>query len=243
MLHFFERKAEIRKGRIVRVAAGALSMVLLCSFVGCSKVPELKYDKNAGGYVDKKNDEVYLLAPDAYEVSGYDMENLVGRNDGFDFFRVTGCENNDYIYNPDLGFLMYASDCALPTIADMKVSKIHITAETGSTIESIATEEQADKIAALLDAYRNGEEIAYLGNNPVYSFRVKLEPEGLPFLRYSLIFVQFKEDYVETYQDENGETVVKNYGKSFLYSRTDKRYVAIGDLMQEYVDAYNASGS
>ena len=81
----------------------------------------------------------------------------------------------------------------------------------------LTTVTDAADIAALIDAWQNGEEVTYTGLEPTVNLRVKFESEKYPGIYYSLIYLEYSD------------------GSKVLYDRYAARCVNVGDVLIEYV--------
>lgn len=225
-----------RKNLLARAVAGVLLACVLTSFSACGKTPVLT-PTGDGGYENNKSDMQYYMADDCYEPASYIKDKVVAQNDGVDFFAVEGVDGESWLYSPDFGLMLYAKDQKLPTLEEMHCDAVHICLEDETTIE-IYKEENINLVNAIVEAYLNGTELIYPMKKAAYSFRVKFASSEYPWLRYGVIFLQYAEDYIVETKNENGEIVEVNYGKNFLYNRSEGYFVAIGDEMQKYIDDY-----
>ena len=235
----FKKRTLVNQGRriqLVRAVAGVLLTCVLTSFSACGKTPVLTPTVD-GGYENDKSNMQYFMADDCYEPASYIKDKVVAQNDGVDFFAVEGVKEESWLYSPDFGLMLYAKDQKLPTLEEMHCDAVHICLEDETTIE-IYKEENINLVNAIVDAYLNGTELIYPMKKASYSFRVKFASSEYPWLRYGVIFLQYAEDYIVETKNENGEIVEVNYGKNFLYNRSEGYFVAIGDEMQKYIDDY-----
>ena len=238
-MNMFKKKNLVNQGRriqLVRAVAGVLLTCVLTSFSACGKTPVLT-PTGDGGYENDKSNMQYFMADDCYEPASYIKDKVVAQNDGVDFFAVEGVKEESWLYSPDFGLMLYAKDQKLPTLEEMHCDAVHICLEDETTIE-IYKEENINLVNAIVDAYLNGTELIYPMKKASYSFRVKFASSEYPWLRYGVIFLQYAEDYIVETKNENGEIVEVNYGKNFLYNRSEGYFVAIGDEMQKYIDDY-----
>ena len=235
----FKKRSLVNQGRknlLARAVAGVLLTCVLTSFSACGKTPVLT-PTGDGGYENNKSDMQYYMADDCYEPASYIKDKVVAQNDGVDFFAVEGVDGESWLYSPDFGLMLYAKDQKLPTLEEMHCDAVHICLEDETTIE-IYKEENINLANAIVEAYLNGTELIYPMKKAAYSFRVKFASSEYPWLRYGVIFLQYAEDYIVETKNENGEIVEVNYGKNFLYNRSEGYFVAIGDEMQKYIDDY-----
>ena len=235
----FKKRSLVNQGRknlLARAVAGVLLTCVLTSFSACGKTPVLT-PTGDGGYENNKSDMQYYMADDCYEPASYIKDKVVAQNDGVDFFAVEGVDGESWLYSPDFGLMLYAKDQKLPTLEEMHCDAVHICLEDETTIE-IYKEENINLVNAIVEAYLNGTELIYPMKKAAYSFRVKFASSEYPWLRYGVIFLQYAEDYIVETKNENGEIVEVNYGKNFLYNRSEGYFVAIGDEMQKYIDDY-----
>ena len=230
-----------------RVLALALSAIALFSAVSCEKTPTLTSD-GQGGYKDSKTAISYRGAPSAFEARGYIKNEVVALNDGIPFYALENAPSNEWLWSPDFQMLLYSRELMLPTINTFGTTGIRVLVEEDGTEKLAYDETQSDKIGEILSAFESGEEAPYdKGKTARYVFYLKLYSEEYSWLFYNLVYMQYAEDYIVYDVDESGEIVDEmNYGKDFLYDRSLDRFVAIGDELQKYIDAYyrnvNADG-
>lgn len=230
-----------------RVIALALSVIALFSSVSCKKTPTLTSD-GQGGYKDSKTEISYRGAPSAFEARGYIKNDVVALNDGIPFYALENAPSNEWLWSPDFQMLLYSRELVLPTISTFGTTGIRVLVEEDGTEKLAYDETLPGKIGEILSAFENGDEAPYdKGKTARYVFYLKLYSEEYSWLFYNLVYVQYAEDHVVYDVDEDGEIVGEtNYGTDFLYDRSLGRFVAIGDELQKYIDAYyrntNADG-
>lgn len=221
-----------------RLSVLLVAALLTVSFTACSSVGTLVPGDSEGKYVNEKTGKVYLIAPDCYTVTSYRSDEAVALNDGVSFYAVDGTENDSWLYSPDFGILLYAEGETLPTLSELAPTMMDVRLEDDGIMKTAFEVGSADKISAVLGAYESGNELRYMGERANYTFYLEFTSEGYPWLVYNLVFMQFAEEYLTYGKDENGEDTVIENGKNFLYNRTEDRFVAIGDELQEYIDGY-----
>ena len=212
-----------------------LLITLVCS--SCSSVGTLTPTEE-GKYVNSKTGKVYVVAPDCYTAVSYNTDAPVALNDGINFYAVNGASDDSWLYSPEFGILLYEENETLPTLAELQASVMDVRLEDDGIMKTAFEIENAEKINAVLSAYQNGTELRYMGDRANYTFYLEFTSSKYPFLVYNLVFMQFAEEYLTYGKDESGADIVIENGKNFLYNRTEERFVAIGDELQEYIDEY-----
>lgn len=205
--------------KAIRILTAALAGVVLTVSLGaCSRLHKVAFDKEAGGYVDSRTGIVYLDAPGCYEpvAIGEEYARLTYDGQGGVVFHEVGgldpakwlCEQGKTVF--------YAKGETLPTLREMAPEKVHLCIEEVNTMVLTTVTDAAD-IAALVDAWENGNEVTYSGAEPTVNLRVKFESSAYPSLYYSLIYLEYGD------------------GQKVLYDRYDARCVEVGDVLLEYV--------
>lgn len=221
-----------------RIFALLFAAFMLMSVASCSEKVGVLASDGDGGYKDSKTEISYRGAPSCYEAKGYLSEEIIAENDGVAFYALDGAPSTEWLWSPDFGMLLYSRNVTLPTLAELAPSEMYVCLEEDAKMKTAFEVFDQAKIDAILAAYENGEEVDYRGTKANYSFHLRFSSEEYPWLLYNLLYVQYAEDYIVYGLDENGMEIATNYGKDFIYNRSEKRFVAIGDELQEYIDEY-----
>ncbi len=219
--------------RIV-IALATLTLALsLCSCGGA----KIKYNGEDGSYTDKKGN-AYLRAPAAYEPVSYMSEKSYGTLTAgigeFELYQIANTPEGEWLTTDD-GDVLYRDGIKLPTLAEFGTDYIYICRE-GEKIHAFAKIEKSDEVAALLDAYLEGESIPYPSRVATESLRLRFVSDDYPFLYYRLTYLEYSSDVIVYSTDAYGNELETNYGKYFIYNRDDGRCVPVGDAVHTYVE-------
>ena len=217
----------------------ALLLCVCAVFVACTKK---KYDfsMECGAYVDHRANIKYIAAPACYEPIEM-SEEIYGEMDKVKFFTIVGADPTKWLCE-ELGNVFYAEGVNLPKLSEMSIGSADVF-DAQKPITNTAGEEipfttivDADMLAAIVDAYENGENVT----RPVWTeksfdvnWRIKLDDDTLG-IRYVLTFIVMKENYVEV--TNGGEQI--DHGTRFLYNRFENKLIPVGSLLDEYVEEF-----
>lgn len=204
---------------LIRSLAWLAALVLLTSaMTACSRLHKVSFDKDENLYTDGRTGIRYTDAPGCYEPIAIGKEYAkwsYNRKSGVTFYEVGGMDPAKWLCEEGKT-VFYAEGEKLPTLTEMAPDKVHLCIEEASTMV-LTTVTDAEDIAALIDAWLNGEEIAYTGMEPSVNLRVKFESQTYPGIYYSLIYLEY------------------GNGTKVLYDRSSARCVVVGDVLLEYV--------
>ena len=206
------------KKQIIRVLALALAGVMLIGSLTSCRLHKVAYDSKSNAYIDHRTDIKYIDAPGCYEPVAIGKEYARMTYNGKTavvFHEVGGMDPAKWLCEEGKT-VFYAEGEKLPTLTEMAPEKVHLCIEEASTM-ILSTVTDAEDIAALIDIWLNGEEVAYTGLEPNVNLRIKFESQSYPGLYYSLIYLEYGD------------------GTKVLYDRYASRCVNVGDVLLEYV--------
>ena len=137
------------------IAILALILCALTAFNSCSTtlVP------HANGFYNEKEDVYYTYASMCYEAVGFKSEAYIKDDVGFEYHIVVGgngveADPEHFLYDKTNKTLIYNSNTALPTLAELNPTEMHFTVD-GSVSQTLTSENDAEKISAVLDICLN----------------------------------------------------------------------------------------
>ncbi|MBQ4350723.1 MAG: hypothetical protein II768_05650 [Clostridia bacterium] len=199
---------------IRRAAAALLAALTLAS---CSaRLVNLTYEN--GQMINKFKHLAYNAAPLNYEPAAVGEEFAYYGKADLVLYEIVGLDPKEWLTEAYAGTattVFYDADLALPTLAEMEPSKVFVCINEEITY-GVSTVEDAEIIAKLLDLYENGEYAEWPLVGSTLTRELKFWSDKYPHIYFNLTYGEFPE------------------GK-FLYDRTTKRSVMIGDLLDGYV--------
>ncbi len=214
-----------------------LALAAMMCLTACSA--KVIYNDQDSSYTDKKTGQKYLMAGTCFEPVSFITEKeygtlVVGVGE-FALFAIKGVEEGTWLAT-EFGDVMYREDQTLPTLETFETSRIYICRED-EKIHAFATVEDKGEIEKVIDAYVNGTSIPYPSNKTAeQNLRLRFASDTYKHLYYKLIYLEYAEDVIVYTTDENGQEIETNYGKYFIYSREDDRFVPVGDLLHKHVE-------
>lgn len=206
------------KKNILRAVALSLCGVMLAASLVSCRLHKVKFDSVNNRYTDGRTDISYIDAPGCYEpvAIGKEYAKLsFGGKSSLKLYEIGGMDPAKWLCEEGKT-VFYAEGETLPTLTEMAPERVHLCIEEASTMVLSTITDSAD-IAALMDVWLNGEEVAYTGMEPTLNLRVKFESQSYPGLYYSLIYLEYGD------------------GSKVLYDRYASRCVNAGDVLFEYV--------
>ena len=191
-----------------------LALLLLSS---CGTLVNLKYED--GKMINKRLGLSYTPAPTNYEpVSVGEAYGYYEKSD-MTLYEIKGLDPKEWLtqaYAGSATTIFYADDITLPALSELNPNKIYVT-EGDSVTVSIATVDDPEVIADLIDQFENGEyaEWPLAGAYQTYELKFYSE-ENYPHIYYNLTYGEFDEGI-------------------FLYDRNTKHSVMIGDALADFV--------
>ena len=244
--------------------------LLLCAtmlLTACSKAPKMTFQD--GTYQINGMNVTFEAAPSYYEARSYIKDRPVarleqGELDDLIFYEIEGVSPEKMISSESYD-LFYAVGTKLPELWEMSVTKAHV-CQTASVTYSLATLEDDEAIASLIEAYYDGTSFSAKDIDPGLGkskYDLKFESPLYPGLYYCLTYWQFDSD-VLIYQDiddpnnydvlylgvertvgeykdaEGGYYVEYNFGKYVLHNRAIGMCWSIGDTVAALLESKNS---
>lgn len=214
------------------LAAFILTALLLCS---CA----LNLTEQDGKLVDKKNGITYLPAPICFEPVRTDEE-LYAKSKTLELYPITGLDTSEWISEPydGIGGVWYSDKLTLPTLEEFEANRIYICVESTITTALGQVTEQSD-VDAVVNAFMTGEKVSVPDSGK--SYKLKFESEKYPGIYYNLLFIAKPMEGEQTIAldpdnpDSELKTVPYYYYDCFLYDRSTKTCVKIGNELEKYL--------
>ena len=214
-----------------------LALAAMMCFSACSA--KVIYNDQDQSYTDKKTGQKYMMAGTCFEPVSFFTDKEYGTLQvgvgEFALFAIKGVDEGTWLAT-EFGDVMYREDQTLPTLETFDTSRIYICRED-EKIHAFATVEDKGEIAKIIDAYVNGTSIPYPSNKTsAQNLRLRLGSDTYKHLYYKLIYLEYAEDVIVYSTDADGKEIETNYGKYFIYSREDDRFVPVGDLVHKHIE-------
>ncbi len=188
-----------------------LAALLLASCT--SSVVNLSYED--GKLVNKRLGLSYVPAPTNYQPKAVGEEYAVYKKSGMKLYAISGLDPKEWLteeYAGSATTVFHAEDITLPSLSEMGVTEIIVCSNKEITVGLTTISDQA-LIDALIDTFETGEQAYWPVVNAVRTYEMKFSSaEKYPHFYFNLIYGEF----------ESG---------TFLYDRTTKKCVEIGDLL------------
>lgn len=199
--------------RRTAVLATLLSLTLLIA--SCGNLVALSYAN--GKLIDKKNGITYSTAPICFEPAIIATEPYAKCSKlKIKLYEIEGQPVTEWLaesYDVS-GAVYYAENIDLPTLEDFDADVIHICVEQTVTV-GIANVTEKEAVGAVVSAFENGEPCAIVQSGS--SFQLKFESQKYAGIYYNLIYVE------------------GNDGENYIYDRSTKICVNVGDVLQDYL--------
>ena len=198
--------------------AAMLSAALLLSLLASCKANLVTLTYEDGQLVNKRAGLAYTPAPLNYEPASVGEEYAYYKKADMTLYEIVGLDPRQWLTEEYAGTattIFHASDITLPTLRGMEPDKFYICISSTRTV-SLATVEDAEVIAALIDLYENGEETEYPLAGATATYELKFHSEAYPNLYYNLNLGVFPEG-------------------NFIYDRQSKRSVELGGLLAPWI--------
>ncbi len=170
----------------------ALLLALLLLLVGCTT----RFERDADGYgfTNTKTDKHYTVLDSNYEAAGAGSEMGEYTDKAFDytvvFYQIPDQDPERFLTDSD--GQVYCSDETLPDAASWTVSAVLICLEDSISVEMMRWTD-AEKIAAVTDAWFCGEEAQMpLGSHSTF-YRFKLMSNDYPGIYYCFGFYAYED--------------------------------------------------
>ncbi len=197
------------------ILAAAMLMLPLAS---CSaSLVNFKYED--GKLINKSQKLEYYPAPNNYEpVSVGEAFGYYKKTDLI-LYEIEGENPKEWLtqeYAGSATTIFYSTSLELPSLTELEPTKIYICG--GDTVTyAVATVEDADVIANIVDLFENGTYEEWPLVNSIQTYELKFySEEKYPHIYFNLTYGEFEE------------------GK-FIYDRTTKRSVRIDDALIDYI--------
>lgn len=206
------------KKRITALLAAV--SVTLCTLVSCSSwggsAVSLTYDN--GNLIDKANGITYINAPMCFEPIATETEPYGECSEmGIFLYGIMGLDTSLWLSEQydGIGSVYYAQDkVTLPDIVSFEANEMLICTEELITVGLGSVTDKAD-IDSVIDAYLSGDSVTIIPSGEVY--KLKLTSDKYEGIYFNLVYIEA----------ENGE--------NYIYDRSVKNCVAVGDVLCEYL--------
>jgi len=196
-----------------------LTAVVLSSCSG--NLVNLQYEN--GQLVNKRLGLAYNAAPINYEPTA------VGEAYGYygdmdmTLYEIPGMDKKQWLTQAYVGStttLFYSADLTLPTLVEMEPDEIYVCTGENVTM-SVVTIDDAETVTAVVTLFENGTAVEWPLVDSIDTYEMKFAGDKYPHMYYNLTYGEFAEGV-------------------FLYDRSSKRCVEIGDMLDEWI--YNSWG-
>jgi len=195
-----------------------ISILATLLLISCSaSIITLKYED--GHMINKRLGLSYIAAPLNYQpVSVGEAYGYYEKAD-LTLYEIKGLDPKKWLTEEYTGAsttVFYSEDITLPSLRELQANKILVCLE-GEVIYSLATVEEIDLINKVIDVFETGNSVEWPLIDSIHRYELKFYSEdNYPHIYYNLSYGEFPE------------------GK-FIYDRSTKRCVEIGDLLKEYI--------
>lgn len=204
----------IRKTLVFALAA------LLCALSLASCKATLTPGEN--GLYDSQNKISYSHASTVYEATALVKEYgklAVTDKESYALYTVPGMDPTEMLATEDYN-IVYAQGVAMPTLAEMAPTVLHICVDGSETVREVHKMEDAVAVAALVHDFTTGKNLSYPAKSPLRSYTARFESTQYPGFYYSLTYVEYAEDV---------EIDGVSYGRYFLRSAFEGIFIPVGD--------------
>lgn len=240
----------------------ALALILaLCSLfaVSCSKnkTKVIKYEN--GIYNDAKNDVSYVRVAAEYTpvATGDKYAEIKLAHETIELYCVVGLDPTQWLASKD-GILYKNENVSTPTLEEMKINKVDFCVETTILVSRLSVDDE-QKIKALVSACEQEEKISITNRPHNELFKLMMSSQACPSLYYTVSYIEYSEDVhiykeianendtanitsyegvsYEIYSEIDKDGVERwyadcNFGKCFIYSAYERKYVPVFDLFE-----------
>ncbi len=203
------------------VAAALAGVMLTLSITSCG----VTIKPGDQGLYDKKNEISYSHASTVYEAKALVEEYgklAVTSKESYRLYTIPDTDPTKMLATEDFNIL-YASNLTMPTLLEMLPTCLHICSDT-STVHELARIDDAADVYTLAYAYEKNDSIPYPANTPVRLFKVRFESTAFAGFYYTLTYIEYA---------ENLTIDGVSYGKYFLRSAYDNRFVPVGSAVHD----------
>ena len=178
----------------------------------------LSLTEQDGKLVDKKNGVTYVSAPLCYEPERTGEEVYATcKKLKLDLYEIDGLEPTEWLSEQyeGIGGVWHSKDTTLPDdITGFDADRMYICQEKVITV-SLGTVDDKDDIDAVVKAFTEGEPVSLVQEGE--SYKLKFASDKYPGLYYNLMYI------------EGGD------GNNYIYDRTTKTCVDVGDVLLDYL--------
>jgi len=204
MKHLFCRQS-------LKTAMVAAVLVLTCLCSGCADV--VKLTEQGGNLYDAKNNITYHSASICYEASKIASEPYAAcKKPKLELYEVIGQPTDCYIAEPyeGIGGLWYADGVTLPSLTEFHADMLYVCVEEVLTIGLTAIDDKT-VIDSVIDAFILGTPCTIV--NAGTSYKLKFASDEYEGIFYNLLYVEGDD------------------GKNYIYDRSTKTCVEVGDVL------------
>lgn len=200
--------------RICAALAAAMLSLASCSGPLRTLKPEGEYLCDASRAIN------YYNAPVCYEPEavGDPYASFTSGSTEVTLYAIPGLDpelwlTEDYT---GIGSLFVSSEITLPPLEEFGADTIHLCVQS-KTVWEFATVTDRALVDEVIRTFTEGESVPYPSTTPSVDLRLKFSSPDYPSIYYNLIYV--------------------DYGDArYLYDRSTRRCVEIGDLLSAYID-------
>lgn len=175
------------------------------------------------GLYDSQSKISYSHASTVYEATELLREYgklAVTDKESYKLYTIPGADPHQMLATEDYN-IVYANGTVMPTLTEMAPSLIHVCVEGTDSLLALYHVEDAAVVASLANDYVNGEDLTYYpAVAPLRSYTVRFASTQYPGFYYTLTYLEYGEELTL-----DGVS----YGKYFLRSAFDDRFVPVGD--------------
>lgn len=220
----------MKKQSFLRMVAMAVATVLLSAgLTACGD----KMTAVGGNSVQSKDGELlFSYASTTYEAvaQGKKVGTLSNKLSEVEVYAIEGQSADEWRVT-EYGEVLYAEGVQLPTLQEMQPTTLEVcTLSSGRKIRSVT---DSDIIADAVQAYTEGESAPYLNWDVLRSYQLRFVSETYDFLYFTVTYIECEEDI----QLDDGT----NYGRYFLRSAFDEKFVPIGSGLHDLLFGSDAT--
>ena len=196
-----------------------LLAAVLCTLSLASCKTTLKPGEN--GLYDDKNKISYSHASTVYEATALVKEYgklALSSKESYVLYTIPGADPTEILATEDYN-IVYAEGVTMPTLVEMEPAILRICVDS-ETVREVANITDGAAVISLVQAFTNGENIAYPAASPLRSYTVRFESTKYPGFFYTLTYVEYAEDV---------EIDGVNYGRYFFRSAFEGVFVPVGN--------------
>ncbi len=201
-----------------KILTAALAVLLTVSLSACGDLVKLTED--GGKLIDSQNGITYVGAPVCFEPATLEeVPYAKCRAMKMEYYGIVGQSTDTWISEPfnGIGGLYYAEGAvALPSLAEFAPSQVIVCVEDTITVGLAIISDKADA-AAVAAAFTEGEPTSIVQSGVSYKLKFSSDKEEYAGIYYNLIYVEGDD------------------GENYIYDRSTKTCVNVGDVLQKYL--------